>query len=105
MGAIGHRSNNTSYVDNSSSATSWIDIARTVSSTTNVFFAFDVINPFESMPTIISGRTMLYDTASSGIFTHINYGGFHTQSTSYTSLNLIATTGTITGVAKIYGYN
>ena len=56
------------------------------------------------MPTIISGKTMLYDTASSGVLSDINYTGFHTQSTSYTGLTLVTTTGTITGDVSVYGY-
>jgi hypothetical protein len=102
--AIGYKSNNTAYNDYGAAATSWQDIARSATSTTNVFFAFDVINPIETMPTIISGKTILYDTASSGVLTDINYTGFHTQSTSYTGLTLVTTTGTITGDVSVYGY-
>jgi len=102
--AIGYKSSNAPYNDYGST-TSWQDLGTTSTSTSNTFFVLDVINPFEAMPTIISGKSVAYDTATSGVLSDINYSGWHTQATSYTALNLIPNTGTITGTAKIYGYN
>jgi hypothetical protein len=105
--AIGYRSNNTAYNDYSgasSNATAWQDLGTNASSTTNNFFVFDVINPNESMYTLISGKSLTYDTASSGILADVNYTGMHVQGTAYTGFTAFPSAGTISGDVSVYGY-
>jgi hypothetical protein len=63
--------------------------------------SFDVINPFVAYHTIFTGLTISNDTtgyAGAG-------SGMHQASTSYTSLQIIPSTGTITGgTIIVYGY-
>jgi hypothetical protein len=63
--------------------------------------AFDVINPFIASHTIFGGLTISNDTNGyAGIGS-----GMHQASTSYTSLQIIPSTGTITGgTIIVYGY-
>lgn len=101
--AIGYRSSNAAYNDYGT-ATSWYDLGTNATSTTNNWFIFDVINPFESMYSSISGKSMTYDTASGGVLSDVNYTGMHIQTVSYTGFTLFPNTGTISGDVSVYGY-
>ena len=63
--------------------------------------SFDVINPFIASHTIFGGLTLSNDTtgyAGSG-------AGMHQNSTSYSSLQILVSTGTMTGgTIIVYGY-
>ena len=63
--------------------------------------SFDVLNPFIASHTIFGGLTISNDTSGyAGIG-----AGMHQASTSYTSLQIIPSTGTITGgTIIVYGY-
>lgn len=103
--AIGYRSNNTAYNDYSgTTSTAWHDLGTTYSSASNVMFVLDIINSFEAMPTIASGKSLTYDTGSSGLLADVSYTGFHTQSISYTGITLVSSGGTISGDVSVYGY-
>jgi hypothetical protein len=102
--AIGYYSNNSGYNDYGAAATSWNDIARTFTAVTQGIFNFDVFYPNETKPTIISGKTAAYNTASSGLLADVNYSGWHNVSTAYTGFTIIPTAGTTTGTIKVYGY-
>jgi hypothetical protein len=102
--AIGYNSNITSYSDYGAAVNTWQDIARTFTAATQGIFVFDVLYPNETKPTIISGKTTTYNTASSGIISDVNYTGWHNVSTAYTGFTMIPTAGTTTGTIKVYGY-
>jgi hypothetical protein len=58
----------------------------------------DIISPFLSKPTYVSGLRATYDAASF-------FGGWVNNSTSYTDFTLTPASGTITGgTIKVYGY-
>jgi hypothetical protein len=63
----------------------------------------DVLGPFQATPTLFTGN---YSQSLSSVAL---YTGTHTlrhnQSTSYDGFSLITSTGTMTGVLYVYGYN
>jgi hypothetical protein len=91
----------TTLTDNNVS--SGVIILRGDSGSDNVFgFTGDILIPFKVFPTKFAGSTVC--TTPTGGIEAYNVGGLHFVSTSYTSLNLIAGAGNMTGSVSVYGY-
>ena len=79
-------------------------IAEIDSGTTeNYSWSGDLYNPFLALNTRYQGFGA--DTGSTGIPKVVYNGGVHRVATSYDSINIIPSTGTITGKVYVYGYN
>lgn len=65
-------------------------------------FDFDIINPFATIRTDITGTTNTFVTNGTGLFGSMGF--FFNGTTSFDALSLIVASGTITGHYKVYGY-
>ncbi len=89
----------------SATAGFWVSAVHTsISSIHGNTSVIDLFRPFETVYTT-HNAFVSFTSSSDGSY----YGGAgtgrHENSTSYNSLNLISSAGTITGVMTIYGYN
>jgi hypothetical protein len=73
----------------------------TISSTAPNAFSADIFNPFLAVPTAFISHNFR-NVSNAGLE---QYYSQHNQSTSYDSINIIASTGTFTGEMSLYGYN
>jgi hypothetical protein len=83
---------------NSGDTTLWDDFGALA--TVPIPQSVDLFQPFEATPTVFSS---IYKTGSSGANLRCMTGN-HSNSTSFDSLSIIASTGTITGTMSAYGY-
>jgi len=72
-----------------------------ITSTAPNTFSADIFNPFLAVPTAFISQNFR-NNANAQIE---DYYSQHNQSTSYDSINIIASTGTFTGEMSLYGYN
>jgi len=72
----------------------------TIASTAPNSWSAELFNPFLAVPTAYISHNMRYISGA----TIEDYYGSHNQSTSYDSINIIASTGTFTGEMSVYGY-
>ena len=101
VGVLSTGGSTTSTENNNSNG---VFLLRGDSATDNVYgFTGDILNPFKALPTKFNGSTVC--TTPTATPEGYNIGGLHFVSTSYTSLNLIATAGNMTGIVSVYGYN
>ena len=70
---------------------------------TNKYFTVNILNPFEAKPTIIYGKGA--DCQAGASFSMIDISAQHDLSNSYDGIILYPGSGTITGTARVYGYN
>jgi hypothetical protein len=106
--AIGYNSNNTAlnnYSGSGADVSSFETIGQSQTTGTDMFSVFDILNPFETKPTFISGKISKFDSTGIGILADFNYTGRHSLSTSYTGFTILTSTGTTTGSVSVYGYN
>jgi hypothetical protein len=104
---IGYQSNNTALNNYSGGAvdvSSFENITQSVTTATDGIFSIDILNPFETKPTFLSGKGQRFDSTGIGVLGDVNYTGRHSLSTSYTGFTIITSTGTTTGSVSIYGY-
>jgi len=66
------------------------------------FFVLDIARPFAASETMLNTFATLQDTAG---FRLTLQGSLHDVGTSYDSVNFITSTGNMTGVMSVYGYN
>lgn len=59
--------------------------------------SIDMFNPFEAVPTRYSNVTGDNNHGSAG-------GGYHSASTSFDGITFYPTSGTMTGIVRVYGY-
>jgi hypothetical protein len=72
--------------------------------TDNIYgFVGDILKPFLAISTKFSG--LGNGSTATGVTAFLPVGGNHQVATSYTSLNLIASSGNMTGSISVYGYN
>jgi hypothetical protein len=67
-----------------------------------VSLSFDVINPFATTPTTVSGGASRID-ASTGLYM-VTFSGLLNDTTSYNGISLVGNTGNITCTMRVYGY-
>lgn len=63
----------------------------------------DIMNPFETQKTKFHGQMTRVNSASA--FGSITYNAYHNQAVSYDGIEILTSTGNVTGVVSIYGYN
>ena len=63
----------------------------------------ELTNPFLASMTTAVGRSVAYASAVAPLIG--NFGGGHRLSTSYDGLTFTASTGSLTGTIRVYGYN
>jgi hypothetical protein len=63
----------------------------------------DIMNPFETQKTKFHGQMARVNSASA--FGSISYNAYHNQAVSYDGIEILTSTGNVTGVVSIYGYN
>jgi len=63
----------------------------------------ELTNPFLASMTTAIGRSVAYASAVAPLIG--NFGGGHRLSTSYDGLTFTASTGSLTGTIRVYGYN
>lgn len=63
----------------------------------------ELTNPFLASMTTAIGRSVAYASAVAPLIGH--FGGGHRLSTSYDGLTFTASTGSLTGTIRVYGYN
>ena len=95
----GYRASGSGFNPVSTSAT-YVDIGRGGASYV-CHSTFQVIDPFIATPTVLLGQFGSKDSASTFIN---NFGGYHSDSTSYTGFTVYPNTGTFTGTIRVYGY-
>jgi hypothetical protein len=65
--------------------------------------SFDILDPQAALDKIITGTAFSRGSTSGGLAT-VNFGGAFNSSSAMDGLELIASSGTISGTLKIYGY-
>jgi hypothetical protein len=106
--AIGYNSNNTAlnnYSGGAADVSSFESISQSATTGTDNIAVFDILNPFETKPTFLSGKGQRFDSTGIGILGDFNYTGRHSLSTSYTGFTIYPSSGTITGTVSVYGYS
>jgi hypothetical protein len=106
--AIGYNSNNSAlnnYSGSGADVSSFETISQSATTATDGITVLNILNPFETKPTFLSGKLSRFDSTGIGILGDFNYTGRHSLSTSYTGFTILTSTGTTTGSVSVYGYN
>ena len=74
-----------------------------VSSNSRVYIIYDIMNPFRTEKTTMSGSWSYLE--NDGRFFHNNNGGIFNATTSFTGFTLFVNANNITGEVSTYGYN
>lgn len=88
---------------NSASITTGFGLQDMVQNATEFGATMDILNPFETQNTIC--LTQMFMRAQNNAFYGSNIGGIQAENYSADGLNLVASTGNITGRIAVYGYN
>ena len=100
----GVRSDGSAFTQTENNVTTGFALTLCDSANSNQYgFNGDLCRPFLSATTMVRGINN--SSTSTGIPASQSGGGLHAVVASYTSLNLIASAGNMTGSIKIYGYN
>lgn len=97
-GSDGARDNGADYTTSGANQNQF-DFGRANSSNNN-YSSFEIITPFQAVPTVIYGGYAGEDGTSAFFNT---LGGRHSLSTSYTGCSIIALTGNLSGNYYVYG--
>jgi hypothetical protein len=88
---------------NSASITTGFGLQDMVANATEFGATMDILNPFETQNTICLTQMLMRNQANA--FAASNIGGIQAENYSADGLNLVASTGNITGRIAVYGYN
>lgn len=97
-GSFGRRDNGSDFTTSGANQNQF-DFGRANANAAN-YSSFEIITPFQTVPTVIYGGYAGHD-GSSAFFNTL--GGRHSLSTSYTGCSIIALTGNLSGNYYIYG--
>jgi hypothetical protein len=101
-GYIGRANTASTFTGENNNGTSWgcggSDVGQQ-----GLKMALDYIDPQQTSKTFVTGTMVGINDGTAG-FGGAAFGGFHNTTTQFDSSSLIASTGTITGYVRVYGY-
>lgn len=101
-GGLFGRSNGTTGSFNGSAAQQWQFGGMTNAQANLWACSIDLVNPMQSQRTAIMWQQTAVDATS---FYSGSVSGYHDENNQFDSIALIASSGNISGIARIYGYN
>jgi hypothetical protein len=102
-GFVGRTNNASTFTGNQDNFSAW-EFGGSDVGQQGPKFALDFIDPQQTSKTFFTGTMVGSGTTATG-FGGAVIGGFHNTTTSFDSFTLIASTGNISGYARVYAYS